>query len=96
MEVDEIVTLGEYQNEKSYHIENRYKRGNIEIYSSTTQNPKYIYDQGCAYIGCILPNGHNFLLNENVFVKIRFGETEIEFYAYQPKGNQKAVYYLRQ
>lgn len=96
LEVDEIVTVGEYQNEKSYYIENRYKRGNIEIYSSTTQNPKYIYDQGCSYIGCILPNGHNFLLNENVFVKIRFGETEIEFYAYQPKSNQKAVYYLRQ
>lgn len=96
LEVDEIVTVGEYQNEKSYYIENRYKEGNIALYSSTTQNPKYIYDQGCSYIGCILPIGHNFLLNEDIFVKTRFGETEIEFNAYQPKSKQKAVYYLGQ
>lgn len=96
LEVDEIVTVGEYQNEQEYCIEMSREEGNIELYTSTAKNPKYICDKGCSYIGCILPKDHSFLLNNAIFVKMCFGETEIEFNAYQPKSKQKAVYYLGQ
>lgn len=96
LEVDEIVTVGEYQKEKAYFLTERNEDGDINLYSSTIQNPKYVFDQGCSYIGCILPSGHNFLLNENIFVKMCFGHTEIEVSAFQPKSKQTAVYYLGQ
>lgn len=96
LEIDEIVTVGEYQKEKKYYFHSIADAATMELYSSKTKNPKYIYDEGCNHIGCIVPNGHSFLQNESVFVKMRFGETEIEFNAYQPKSKQKAVYYLGQ
>lgn len=96
LEVDEIVTVGEYQKEKAYFMTKRGEEGDIKLYSTKIQNPKYVFDQGCSCIGRILPSGHNFLLNENIFVKMCFGQTEIEVNAFQPKSKQTAVYYLGQ
>lgn len=96
MKIDEVVTVGQYQRKQKYYIEKFHKEGDIELYSSTTENPKYIDELGCSYIGCLLPKGHSFVLNEDIYVEMCFGETEIEFVAYQPKSKEKAVYYLGQ
>lgn len=96
LKIDEVVTVGQYQRKQKFYIEKFHKEGDIELYSSTTENPKYIDELGCSYIGCLLPKGHSFLLNEDIYVEMCFGETEIEFVAYQPKSKEKAVYYLGQ
>lgn len=96
LEIDEIVTVGEYQKEKKYNFHSKADATTMELYSSNEKNPKYVSDEGCYRIGNIVPNGHSFLQNESVLVKMRFGETEIEFNAYQPKSKQRAMYYLGQ
>lgn len=70
--------------------------GNLGLYSSTSKNPKYIDEEGCFFIGCILNPGHDFLLNEEIVIKMCFGETEIEFNAYQPKSQKTSRYFLGQ
>lgn len=96
VELDEIVTVGEYQKEDYYEIAEHSMVGNLGLYSSTSNNPKYIDEEGCFYIGCILNPGHGFLLNEEIVIKMCFGETEIEFNAYQPKSQKTARYFLGQ
>lgn len=96
VEVDEIAIVGKYQNEEHYKIEERFQDGNLALYSSTSKNPKYTDEEGCFFIGIILKPGHNFLLNEDIVIKMRFGETEIEFNAHQPKSQKTAIYYLGQ
>lgn len=96
VEADEILTVGEYQEEKPFIMHSYGEKGNLNLYASVSKNPQYVTDKGCFFIGCILSSGHNFLLNESVFIKMRFGETEIEFNAYQPKSKKSAVYYLGQ
>lgn len=56
----------------------------------------YVDEEGCFFIGYILTPGHGFLLNEDLFIKMCFGETEIEFNAHQPKSQKTATYYLAQ
>lgn len=79
LKIDEVVTIGQYQRKQKFYIEKFHKEGDIELYSSTTENPKYIDELGCSYIGCLFPKGHSFLLNEDIYVEMCFGETEIEF-----------------
>lgn len=94
MKIDEVETVGQYQRKQNFYIEKFHREGDIELYTST----KYIDELGCSYIGCLLPKGHSFLLNEDipVYVKMCLGETEIELIAYQQKSKEKAVYYLGQ
>lgn len=96
VEVDEMVTVGEYQNEYDFYIEQYTEEGDLQLYSSTSTNPQYVDEEGCFAIGCILSPGHDFLLYEDIIVKMCFGETEIEFNAYQPKSQKTAKYYLGQ
>lgn len=96
VEIDDIVTVGEYQKEKQYRIRKFGKDGNFRLYSSTLKNPKYIDEEGCFFIGHILSPGHGFLLKESVVIKMCFGETEIEFSAHQPKSQKTVRYHLEQ
>lgn len=96
VEVDEMVTVGEYQKEKQYRIKKFGSDGNFRLYSSTLKNPKYIDEEGCFFIGYILSPGHGFLLMESVIIKMCFGETEIEFSAHQPKSQKTVRYHLEQ
>jgi hypothetical protein len=85
IEIDQLVTVGESQKEKGYTMNNAGRKGNFRLFSSTSKNPKYIDEDGCSAIGYILPPGHKFLVNENIEIKMCFGETEIEFQAHQLK-----------
>lgn len=96
VEVDEMVTVGDYQKEKQYRIKKFGSDGNFRLYSSTLKNPKYIDEEGCFFIGYILSPGHGFLLMESVIIKMCFGETEIEFSAHQPKSQKTVRYHLEQ
>lgn len=96
LEKDEAVTVGEYQKERVFMLHKKVKHGDMKLYTSTEKNPKYVNENGCSFVGRILPPGHNFLLNETIHVMMRFGETEIEFKAHQPISNKTMVYYLGQ
>lgn len=41
VEADELVTVGEYQKEKSYQMDEYGKKGNFQLYSSTSKKPIY-------------------------------------------------------
>lgn len=94
LEVDEMVNVGEYQKEKSYILHNYGRKGNFKLYASSSKNVEHVDDNGCFCIGYILSPGHKFILKESIIVKMRFGETEIEFNAHQPKSQQTSVYHL--
>lgn len=96
LEVDKSVTVGEYQNENQYTIIRYGEKGNLELYTSTSKNPAYVDENNSSFIGHILSPGHSFLLNETIIVKMRFGETEIEINANQPKSQNTKRYYLGQ
>jgi hypothetical protein len=96
VEIDQLVTVGEYQKEESYTMCHSGSEGDISLYSSTSRNPKYIDEEGCCFIGYILSPGHKFLPNETVQVKMRFGETQIEFKAHQAKSHLTVSYHLGQ
>lgn len=96
VEVDQMITVGEYQGEDVYALEEYGKYGDALLYSSTVKNPTYVDEVNCFFIGYILNPGHCFLLNEAIVIKMCFGETEIEFNAYQPKSEKTAIYYLGQ
>ncbi|XP_056001684.1 heat shock 70 kDa protein 12A-like [Ostrea edulis] len=96
IEIDQLVTVGEYQKEEGYILRKIGSKGNLSLYSSTSENPKYIDEDGCSFIGYILPPGHKFLINEDTTVNMCFGETEIEFKAHQPKSQLTATYHLGQ
>lgn len=70
--------------------------GNLSLFTSSNENPKYVDEVGCSFVGYILPAGHNFALNETIHVLMRFGETEIEIKAEQPSSGQTRFYYLGQ
>lgn len=91
-----MVTVGEYQKEKRYRIKGYVKSGSLRLYSTLSKNPKYVDEEGCFFIGCILSPDHDFILNEDIHIKMCFGETEIEFNAFQPKSQKMARYYLGQ
>lgn len=94
LEVDEIVNVEEYQKEKSYILHSYGRKGNFKLYASSSKNVEHVDDNGCFFIGYILSPGHKFILKESIIVKMRFGETEIEFNAHQPKSQQTSVYHL--
>lgn len=94
LEVDEMVNVGEYQKEKSYILHSYGRKGNFKLYASSSKNVEQVDDNGCFCIGYILSPGHKFILKESIIVKMRFGETEIEFNAHQPKSQQTSVYHL--
>lgn len=94
IEVDEIVTVGEYQNQKHYKMHSYGEKGNFRLFSSTAKDPTYVDEEGCFFIGYILSPGHGFLLKEDVLIKMCFGETEIEFTALQAKSQSTARYHL--
>lgn len=96
VEVDQTVTVGEYQGEGIYTLYAFGTKGDVKLYSSTATNPQYVDDENCFFIGYILKPGHSFLLNEDIVIKMCFGETEIEFNAHQPKSQKTAKYYLGQ
>lgn len=96
VEVDQMITVGEYQGEGVYKLRDYGKYGDALLYSSTAENPTYVDEVNCFFIGYILSPGHCFLLKEDIIIKMRFGETEIEFNAYQPKSEKTAMYYLGQ
>lgn len=96
VEVDQMVTVGEYQKEKYYTLQKYGEKGDIILFSSTSINPTYVDEEGCFFIGYVLSLNHKFLLNEDIIVKMCFGETEIEFNAHQPKSQKTAKYYLGQ
>lgn len=56
--------------------------GNLGLYFSILINLKYIDEEGCFFIGCILNFGYDFFLNEEIVIKMCFGEIEIEFNVY--------------
>ena len=96
IKIDELVTVGEYQSRKVYYITTVRKKGDVALFTSTSENTKYVDEKGCAFIGYILSAGHNFRLNEDIEVMVCFGETEIKINAHQPKSGETAVYYLEQ
>lgn len=96
LEVDKSVTVGEYQNENQYTMIRYGEKGNLELYTSTSKNPAYVDEKNSYFIGYTLSPGHSFLLNETIIVKMRFGETEIEINANQPKSQNTKRYYLGQ
>lgn len=93
VEHEKIAIVGDYQQENRYQMESYNENGNFHLYSSLL-NPKYIDEKGCNFIGCILPPGHGFLLNETINIQMHFGEPEIKFNAYQPKSGKSATYSL--
>ena len=94
VKIDEQITVGEYQQKKKYMIEEHFEDGNIELYTSTSENPKYVNEKGCTFVGNILTPGHNFSINEDIELMMCFGETEIKINAHQPKSGKTMVYYL--
>ena len=70
--------------------------GDIELYTSESSDPKYVDEIGCSFVGYILSAGHDFVVNEIVEVKMRFGETEVEIEAHQPDSMKTVNYYLGQ
>jgi hypothetical protein len=94
VEIDQPVNVGEYQRKKSYTMNEACSTGNLSLYCSPSKNPKYTDEEGCCFIGHILSRGHQFLPNEDISIKMRFGETEIKFKAYQRKSRLHATYYL--
>lgn len=85
VELDEIITDGEYQKEDYYEIDEHSMVGNLGLYSSTSKNPKYIDEEGCFFIGCILNPGHDFLLNEEIVIKMCFGRQKSNSMHINPK-----------
>lgn len=94
--IDEVVIVREYQQEKFFTMEEIGEMGNLCLYTSLSENPKYVDEVGCSFVGYILHPGHNFALNETIHVMMRFGETEIEVKAEQPSSGQTRFYYLGQ
>ncbi|XP_078341045.1 heat shock 70 kDa protein 12A-like isoform X2 [Crassostrea virginica] len=94
--IDDPVTVGEYLKPVEYKLTRIGHEGSIELYTSASSDPKYVDEKGCSFVGYILSAGHGFLPNEPVNVMMRFGETEVEIKAYQPKTKKTAVYYLGQ
>ncbi|XP_022297241.2 heat shock 70 kDa protein 12A-like [Crassostrea virginica] len=94
--IDDPVTVGEYRKSVEYKLTRIGPEGSIELYTSASSDPKYVDEKGCCFVGYILSAGHGFLLNETVNVMMRFGETEVEIRAHQPKTGKTAVYYLGQ
>ena len=94
--INDSVTVGEYRKEKQFYMRNLGRNGNFDLYTSVSDDPKYVDEKGCSFVGHILSAGHGFLLNETVNVMMRFGETEVEIKAHQPKSNKTAIYYLGQ
>lgn len=96
LEVDELVVVGESKKENQYTMRSYGEKGNLGLYTSTSKHPTHVDEKGCFFIGYILSPGHGFLLHEHIIVKMCFGETEIEFNAYQPKSQKTTKYYLGQ
>jgi hypothetical protein len=96
IEIDQLVTVGEYLEERQYRLCRTYKEGAVQLYSSTSKNPKYTDEDSCSFIGYVLSPNHKFLLNEFVNVKMCFSETEIEIEVHQPESQLTAAYYLGQ
>lgn len=94
IQMDDLVTVGEYQKKKEYYLEDLQKNGSMPLYTSTSKDPKYVDEEGCSFVGYILSPGHNFLLKEDIEVMMCFGETEIKVHAHQPRSGKTAVYYL--
>ena len=94
--IDDPVTVGEYRKAEKYMLTEIEDEGSMELYTSESSDPKYIDEKGCSFVGYILSAGHNFVVNEIVDVMMRFGETEVEIKAYQPKSNTISSYYLGQ
>lgn len=70
------------------------EKGNLGLYTSTSKNPTHVDVKGCFLVEYIISPGHGFLLSQQIIVKMCFGETEIEFNAYQPKSQKTSKYYL--
>ena len=94
--IDDPVTVGEYRTPVKYKLTRIGHEGSIELYTSTSSDPKYVDERGCCFVGYILSAGHGFLPNETVNVMMRFGETEVEIRAHQPITKKTTVYYLGQ
>nr|XP_022296996.1 heat shock 70 kDa protein 12A-like [Crassostrea virginica]XP_022296997.1 heat shock 70 kDa protein 12A-like [Crassostrea virginica] len=94
--IDDPVSVGEYRAEREYFLTKIGYEGNLELYTSVSPDPKYVDEKGCSFVGYILTAGHGFLVHETVNVMMRFGETEVEIKAHQPKTNKTAIYYLGQ
>lgn len=94
LEVDELVIVREYQKENKYTMRSYGEKGNLGLYTSTSKNPTPVDEEGCFLIGNIISPGHGFLLNQQILVKMCFGETEIEFNACQPKRQKTSIHYL--
>ena len=88
--------LGNTEKHKKYMLTDIGDEGSMELYTSESSDPKYIDEKRCSFVGFILSAGHNFVVNEIVDVMMRFGETEVEIKAYQPKSNTISSYYLGQ
>ena len=94
--IDDPVTVGEYRKTEIFSLNKIGRKGNLKLYTSVSSDPKYVDEKGCSSVGYILSAGHGFLQNENVEVMMRFGETEVEIKAHQPKSKKTAIYYLGQ
>ena len=94
--IDDPITVGEYRKPEKYMLTNIGHEGSIKLYTSVSSDPKYVDEKGCSFVGYVLTAGHNFVVNEIVDVMMRFGETEVEIRAYQPKSNTIVSYYLGQ
>ena len=94
--IDDPVTVGEYRKAEKYMLTDTGLEGDIELYTSESSDPKYVDEIGCYFVGNILSAGHDFVVNEIVEVKMRFGETEVEIEAHQPNSMKTVTYYLGQ
>nr|XP_022297405.1 heat shock 70 kDa protein 12A-like [Crassostrea virginica] len=94
--IDDPVTVGEYRKTENFLLNKIGHKGNLDLFTSVSSDPKYVDEKGCSFVGYILSAGHGFLLHENVEVMMRFGETEVEIKAHQPKSKKTAFYYLGQ
>nr|XP_022299846.1 heat shock 70 kDa protein 12A-like [Crassostrea virginica] len=94
--IDDPVTVGEYRKAETYMLTDIEDEGSIALFTSESSDPKYVDEKGCSFVGFILSAGHNFVVNEIFDVMMRFGETEVEINAYQPKSNTISSYYLGQ
>ncbi|XP_078341039.1 heat shock 70 kDa protein 12A-like [Crassostrea virginica] len=94
--IDDPVTVGEYRKAETYMLTDIEDEGSIALFTSESSDPKYVDEKGCSFVGFILSAGHNFEVNEIFDVMMRFGETEVEIKAYQPKSNTISSYYLGQ
>nr|XP_022297580.1 heat shock 70 kDa protein 12A-like [Crassostrea virginica] len=94
--INDPVTVGEYQHENPFFLRKIGHKGNLELFTSVSDNPRYIDEKGSSSVGYILSAGHGFRVNETINVMMRFGETEIEIKAHQPKSKKTAIYFLGQ